>query len=63
MNTSKRVEELITERNITLFGLSELTGVSYSTLKSARQKGSQLTVDTIEMICIGLGITMAEFFS
>lgn len=63
MNTTKRVEKLAEERNLSLFKLAQLCDVSYSTLKSARKSGGQLMVDTIEAICIGLGITMSEFFA
>lgn len=59
----KRVEELAAERKLSLFKLAQKCDVSYSTLKSARQSGGQLAVDTIEIICTGLGITMAEFFT
>lgn len=62
MNTAKRAEELARERRLSLFGLAKLCDVSYSTLKNARQRGTQLSVDTIELICRGLGITLAEFF-
>lgn len=63
MKTGIRVEELAAERNLSLFKLSKLSGVGYSTLKSAKTRGTQLTVDTIEVLCKTLGISMAEFFS
>mgnify|MGYP000221856804 CR=1 FL=1 len=37
--------------------------VSHSTLKNSERRGGQLSVDTIERICDGLGITMSEFFA
>ena len=63
MNTMERVKELTDERNLTLFALAQRCGVAYSTLSNTRRRGGQLTVDTIEQICVGIGITMAEFFS
>ena len=45
------------------FLLATLCDVPYSTLKNTRARGGQLAVDTIEQICRGLGITMAEFFT
>ena len=62
MNTVKRVYDLIEERNITLYQLSQMSGVSYSTVKTTEKRGGQLKVDTIERICEALGITMSEFF-
>ena len=63
MNTVDRVKELGAERNLTLFTLSVICDIPYSTLKNTERRQGQLTVDTIERICQGLGITMAEFFS
>lgn len=63
MNTIDRVKELSDERSLTLFKLATLCDIPYSTLKSTERRNGQLTVDTIERICRGLGITMAEFFT
>ena len=63
MNTVARVKELGAERNLTLFRLSVICDIPYSTLKNTERRHGQLTIDTIERICEGLGITMAEFFS
>lgn len=62
MNTVARVKELGAERNLTLFRLSVICDIPYSTLKNTERHQGQLTIDTIERICQGLGITMAEFF-
>lgn len=62
MNTMERVAELAEERNLSLLKLSQLCDIPYSTLKNTRLRGGQLNVDTIERICIGLKITMSEFF-
>mgnify|MGYP000767150411 FL=1 len=45
------------------FGLSQICDVSHSTLKNSERRGGQLSVDTIERICDGVGITMSEFFA
>ncbi len=63
MNTMKRVNELVDDRGLTLYKLAMLCEVPYSTLKNTEARGGQLTVDTIERICHGLKITMAEFFT
>ena len=62
MDTAKRVKELAEERNLSMYQLAQTCGVSYSTLKNAEDRGSQLSLDTVERLCAGLGITMAEFF-
>ena len=63
MNTMSRVEELVSDRGLTLFKLAALCEIPYSTLKNTKARGGQLTVDTIERICQGLHISMADFFS
>ena len=63
MDTIARVMQLADERNLSLFKLSQLCDVSYSTLKNAEMRGSQLGVPTIERICVSLGVTLSDFFA
>ncbi len=63
MNTIARVKELADERNLTLSDIASICKVPYNTLKSAEKRGSQLAVDTIELICAGLQLTLADFFT
>ena len=62
MDTIGRVINLATERNLSLFRLSQICDVPYSTLKNAEKRGSQLAVATIEKICDSLDISMSDFF-
>lgn len=62
METMERVNKLMAERNLSLYKLAQLSGVSYSTLKNTAKRNGQLSVDTIERICMGLQIPLAEFF-
>lgn len=63
MNTVQRVYTLIEERDMSLYQLAQISGISYSTVKTTEKRGGQLKVDTIERICRALGITMGEFFT
>lgn len=63
MNTITRVYELLDDRALSLTKLAEMSGVSYSTIKMAESRNTQLSVDTIERICNALGITLSEFFA
>lgn len=63
MDTMQRVQELMDERSLSLFQLSELCGISYSTLRSTQRRNGQLSVDTIEQICAGLRMPMSRFFA
>ena len=63
MDTMGRVNELMEERDLSLYKLAQMSGVSYSTLKNTAKRNGQLTVDTIERICIGLEISLTDFFA
>jgi DNA-binding Xre family transcriptional regulator len=63
MDKVKRVQDLVAERHMTLYQLTQVSGISDSTLRSTRRRGGQLTVDTIERICDALDITLSEFFA
>lgn len=63
MDTIERVTELTRARNLSLYQLARISDVPYVTLRNAKARHNQLSVDTIERICMGLGITMSEFFS
>ena len=62
MDTMKRLDELLADHETTLFDLAKASDINYSTLHTARKRGSQLSVDTIERICAELGIRPFEFF-
>ena len=62
MDTISRVRELAAERNLSLHALALVCDVPYSTLKNTEQRGGQLSVDTVERICLGLGIPLSLFF-
>ena len=62
--TVSRIRELCKERGITPNGLSYISGVSQSTIKSILNGESKNpgTV-TIKKLCDGFEITLGEFFS
>lgn len=63
MNTVQRVYDLADERGISIYKLSQMSEVPYSTIRMAAKRNGDLTVDVIERISEALGITIAEFFS
>lgn len=63
MDTIARVHELAEERELTMYQLATISGVSFSTIQTTKKRGGQLTVDTIERICDGLGIRLVDFFA
>ena len=63
MSTVERTKELARARGLTLFQLAKLCRINYNTLKAAEERHSQLSVDTIELICAGLHMPMSDFFA
>lgn len=59
-----RMNELIKERNITPNGLSYLSGVSQSTIKSILNgECKNPGIVTIKKLCDGLEISIVDFFN
>ena len=58
MDTIKRVQDLMQVRDMNLCVLAKKCGISYSTIQTTARRGGQLSVETIERICQGLGITL-----
>ena len=63
MNTISRVQELADERGLTLCQLSKICDLSEATIRTAKKRGNQLCVDTIERICEALDISLSDFFA
>ena len=63
MNTISRVQELADERGLTLCQLSKICDLSEATIRTAKERGNQLSVDTIERICEALDISLSDFFA
>lgn len=59
-----RIQELCTERNITLNKLAFISGVTQSTLNNIISgRNNSATISTIKKICDGLEIPIQDFFS
>ena len=60
----KRIEELCMERNLTINALSNISGVTQSTVNDI-VKGTTYNagIATIKKLCDGLGISIRDFFN
>lgn len=63
MDTLERIRQLLNERNWTEYRLAKESGLSDSTIKNNYKRNTQPTIDTLEAICRGFGITLAQFFA
>ena len=59
-----RIYELCNERNITINKLCTISGITQSTLANINSRpNTNLTILTIMRICIGLNISIQDFFN
>ena len=59
----ERILELCWERDITINKLSNMSGVTQSTVNNiVSGRNNSTTISTIKKLCDGLGITIEEFF-
>lgn len=60
---AKRIRELCDKKHMSMYALSQKTNISQSSLSNLMKRGSIPTVFTLDRICEGLDITLAQFFS
>ena len=59
----ERILELCCERDITINKLSNMSGVTQSTVNNiVSGRNNSTTISTIKKLCDGLGITIEDFF-
>lgn len=62
MNIIECIEKLAKEKNMSWYKLAQKSGISQSTLSNLINRCNSPSVDTLEKICNGLGISLSEFF-
>lgn len=58
-----RIKRLCEKKNMSMYALSKRSGISQSSLSNLMKRGSIPSFFTLDRICDGLGITLAQFFS
>lgn len=59
----EKIQYLLEKREWSIYKLAKESDITYSSLNSMFLKNTQPTLPTLEKICAGLNITLAEFFS
>ena len=62
MDVSKRIDDLMAERNWTDYKLSVESGLSSSTIANIHRRNTVPSIPTIEAICGAFGISLSQFF-
>ena len=62
MDCLARLRQLMKQRGLSEYKLSQLSGIPPSTINSLFQKGNSPTIPTLEGLCKGLNISLSDFF-
>ena len=63
MDTNERLRRLLNESGWSEYRLAKNCGLSQSTLANIFKRNTVPSISTLEAICNGFGITLAQFFS
>ena len=63
MDAKTRIRQLMDERNWSEYRLAIASGLSQSTVANIFNRNTTPSVSTLENICAGFGITLAQFFA
>lgn len=63
MNVTERIEQLMKQRDWSVYRLGKESGLSQSTLAHVFRKDSEPTISTLEVICKAFGVTLSQFFA
>lgn len=63
MDTNERLRRLLDESGWSEYRLAKKCGLSQSTLANIFKRNTLPSISTLESICDGFGITLAQFFS
>lgn len=63
MDAKERIRQLMQERGWSEYRLAVASGLSQSTIANIFNRNTMPSVPTLESICNGFGITLAQFFA
>ena len=63
MDAKARIRELMVERKWSEYRLAIASGLSQSTVANIFNRNTTPSIATLESICAGFGITLAQFFA
>ena len=63
MDVLDRLHKLMDARSWTMYRLAKESGLTESTIANIYRRNAIPSIDTLEKICQGFGITLSQFFS
>lgn len=59
----ERIEQLCARKNISRYRLAQKSGIAQSSISTLLNRKSVPTIQTLERLCEGLDMTLAQFFA
>ncbi len=63
MEIGKQIQKIRTDKGLTRYRLTQITGISGHHIKGIEEGTRQPTIDTLQKLLVPLGLTLAELFS
>lgn len=63
MNIGKKIKKIRISKGLSMYRITQITGISGHHIKGIEEGTRQPTIDTLQKLLIPLGISMAELFS
>ena len=62
MDAKARLQSLMNERGWTIYRLAKESGVAWTTIRNMFVRNTEPSIQTLESLCKGLGISLSQFF-
>ena len=62
MDVKQRLKSIMDERGWTMYRLAKESGVAWTTIRNMYARNTEPSIQTLEALCAGMGITLPQFF-
>lgn len=62
MDVKKRLQQLMNERGWTIYRVAKEADIPWSTVRNMFKRNTEPSIQTLESICQGMGMTLCQFF-
>lgn len=63
MDIGKKIKDIRTSKGLSMYRITQITGISGHHIKGIEDGTRQPTIETLQKLLVPLGITLAELFS
>lgn len=62
MDVKKRLQQLMDDRGWTIYRVAKEAGIPWSTVRNMFKRNTEPSIQTLEALCKGMGMTLPQFF-